>query len=261
MQHHYGRHGPHAWRRQRARRFLHLMALPPREMQLAIVRIQITFAYGERIIVVDPNEQDQNEQNQPRNRADLPITVDATAVATNHNKAGDVASQLLIYAEIDAQEYAQQNFKRFVQPLETEIRDYADGRVRKLFRDYPDLVKQAAIEGVKIADLQAGYSSAFISLYRENNKGRVVDKAIQSFQRSAYQDAEQKRDLVEPHLTYQAVIRVLERLGLNSNVQPGYLEQINQLVGLYKRTYQEAVNWLLTEQEVNGRSDRPRQFQ
>lgn len=240
MNHRYGRHGANAWCYLREHRFKHSTHPLVSESCVTVIHVHIKFIYSERIFVValDENGMQVNNAN-----GDNIVDADPTTPPMKRLKP-DPLGQLKHRAQIDGARKAEQDLANLGEPsTEKELRSFA----RLLGLTYAaEHVTVEMAEGRDATELGDIYVDAFVEGYckgKERITGNrdLPDESIRRIKRKAREDKALdltlNKQLSSRQITYQAIVRVLETLHLDTQNRTDYLAQIEKFADLYIDEY------------------------
>jgi len=237
MYHRYGRHGPHAWKHWREKRFSRHISVVDHVERETVIRLQLPFVHAERIIIIVMNTND--------NGRELAEVVEATQMnqltASNHSQF----EELKWAAKTDAGKKAQRDLDNLEDaPSLEDLRVYAKPLGLQYVQEH---ITAEVAEGKTLFQLRDIYVDAFIEGYREyreheTGNGALTDDLTLALKRKARADKtgdyERQVSLTDIELLYQSVIRVHSHLRSDPQA-PGYLQAIGKYVDVYQFEYEK----------------------
>jgi hypothetical protein len=232
MDHRYGRHGPHAWRRWRERRFAHRSLDVIHVNRAAVLHIHVTSEGRERIFVVLVGEDG------------IQIGKIKEATIVNALPPGSEPEKTPFYslAALDADEFAERYLQGVEDPPHGEqLRDIALKLGRKRIREF---IYSRGASNLDYDEALNIYVSSFIKIGNEhlvNGGANISDKETWEVRKVACRD--KRDDATSPLLPHQiaikAVLRAHEYLEFQPRYTVDYLDQINRIAKIYQARYDE----------------------
>lgn len=243
MYHRYGRHGPHAWKRWRQRKFQ--QRLPVLAPSVAVVRVHVPIA-TERIIIIVVTSENYEERDDDNTPIEFP---ESRLIGTSRDERTLIYQRLENRAKLDAHRKASADITRFLAnneefPTLQLIELEAIGKALEHI-NYSEIQKG----DVDIAPLRDHSAQTYMKVYLNDieqavGKGLIFSEEEKKIRRLARTEkAQHKRELdgrvlSDVELTAHASIRAQEYLGVDTQ-SIGYLTHILKYVQTYKHAYQE----------------------
>ncbi len=255
MSHRYGRHGFDAWSRQRKRRINRFTRSLVSQSRIAVVHLHVNFANRERIFIVTLDE--NGTQIGPARQMD--VVDEFPPTKSPHAQASAPLEQLKYHARLDAAARVETDIAAGDPSLEEELRMYARAQGLAYARDHITVEMAGGRTAAQLRDI---YVDAFLEEYRayyqqETQNGNLPDENTRRMKKRAREDRAQNaalhKSLSPRQLDYQAAIRALEVLRLDTRNDTDYLTHIEKFAEIYLREY---TNEREVEKERFDRSDR-----
>lgn len=240
MNHRYGRHGANAWCYLREHRFKHSTHPLVSESCVTVIHVHIKLMYSERIFVValDENGMQVNDAN-GGNIVDAYLTTPPL-----ERLKPDPFEKLKYHAQMDGASKAEQDLTNLGEPSTKEkLRSDARSQSFTAVKDYVTVEMAGGRNPAQLCDI---YVDAFSEQYcaylkRETGNGNLPDEQTRRIKRKAREDKAQDlmlhKQLSSRQITYQAIVRVLETLHLDTQNRTDYLAQIEKFADLYIDEY------------------------
>ena len=241
MNHRFGRHGFEAWRRLRKRRNRFTRSVVP-QTHITVIHVHLQFDKRERIFIVGLDE--SGRQVDQMRQVDIVNAYAVTPPPAPQIQRTDTFGQLKHHATMNAAARAEADALRLDdRRSEDELRSYARSQGLAYVRDHVTAEMAGGRTPMQLRDI---YVEAFLEQYRaylaeETGNGNLPDEETRRIKRRAREDRAQD-DLLHKRLSplqinYQAAIRSLELLLLDTNNETDYLVQIEKFAGIYSREY------------------------
>jgi hypothetical protein len=241
MHHHYGRHGPHAWKRLQERRYRHHSVYPVPVPRVATVYVRLPVIDAERIIIImtmpegfDPEKMSRELQVQPSfEGTGLPrIVVDQQI---------DFPEELRALASLAAMQKAQQDINADPEDLPSRsalqqvARTAAIDHIRQYITGHSEAAKYYERFIPIFADI---YLEAYENEVKEQRRAGIVpDDQTLHIHRVVRTDKDaldaQGKYLSPEYLRYLATARAMRDLGLDIALSFEDLDKIHGYVGEY----------------------------
>ncbi len=240
MNHRYGRHGSDAWRHLQEHRFKRFTHSFVPEARVVVVHVHFKFTHRERIFVVALDE--NNMQIKAIGSADI-VNEYPTTTPLERLKP-DPLKELKYHARMDAARKVEEDLANFGDPsTKEELLSYTRSQGLTYARDHVTVEMAGGRNPAQLRDI---YVDAFLEeygVYLESSigNGSLPDEHTRRIKRKAREDrAEnltQSKQLSSHQIHYQAAIRALEMLHLDTRNHTTYLAQIEKFADLYVDEY------------------------
>jgi hypothetical protein len=237
MYHRYGRHGPHAWKHWREKRFSRHISVVDHVERETVIRLQLPFVHAERIIIIVMNMDD--------NGRELAEVVEATQMNQLPDKNHSLFAALRSNAEFYAEKKAKEDIKRLedIPPFE-DVQESAEESASNYIQSH-NIINEVIALGGNWREIQNTYIQVFLESYNAYIQGKgkhAPDPTTWVIRKKAHadkaSDSENRAPLTEMELLYQSVIRVHSHLRSVPQA-PGYLQAIGKYVDVYQFEYEK----------------------
>jgi len=243
MYHRYGRHGPHAWKRWRQRKFQ--QRLPILAPSVAVVHVHVPIEAERIIIIIMQQPQDFDERDEETTPPAISFP-DSRLIGPSQDERSKVHLLIKEKAEFEANTRYDSDIQSVLDrgeewPSEKTIEREASTKANVALRPYVGT-------GLDIEAEKRSYIRYYLEKYSaryevDTGNGTLPNAETKRVQHLAEQDAlTDKQDniiLQEPELTYQAIIHLQEEFNYQSRASSGYLAHILNHLPQYKSAYKD----------------------
>ena len=243
----YGRHGPHAKRSWRERRYGRRALNVAQETRGAVVPFRESLVDTERIIVMaDDDNQDPNKQEHVL----LPTTGGSSTespilLESYSQRKLDPSHFTMVYAGRDAMRQAEKDWEQREIKLDPVDLDRAAEKAWYDCLDKQDVASEAS--GYDLRSNLNVYVEQYKKEYNHTiylHDSNLIEAVVTNkLRKKACEDEEEDsahgKSLSSRHIEYQAVLRVSEQLRFDTRAKSGYLDALDRYVSEYAEAYEK----------------------